>query len=199
MNEEAMVTLAALSARKTLQLGKMFDCYHVDTSFIQLVWTHGCWTCQEHVLFGKYQIIDVRRSQLILNSRHDLNPAEPTPEETAPEAGATVEPSPPVAAETPVFVDPAARNRRRVSRFFELNRLRNAPPDERIAALRALREEGQSDTTTAPQVTEEPSRRRLRDRLHMGSRSNEAPIVASPTVSSSTPSAASTSETPRRT
>jgi hypothetical protein len=36
-------------------------------------------------------------------------------------------------------------SRRRVSRFIDLHRLRHAPPDERIAALRQLREQSQRE------------------------------------------------------
>ncbi|KAI9048136.1 hypothetical protein LZ554_007931 [Drepanopeziza brunnea f. sp. 'monogermtubi'] len=66
-------------------------------------------------------------------------------------------------------------HRHRVSRLLDLSRLRHAPPDERIAALRQLREETQRTGESTTEVAEEPSRRarltrRLRDTFRIRTR-----------------------------
>ncbi|KAH6670126.1 hypothetical protein B0J14DRAFT_111780 [Halenospora varia] len=72
------------------------------------------------------------------------------------------------------------QQRRRMSRFIDLSRLRHAPPDERIAALRELRE--QSRTNEEPVAdSEETSRRarltgRLKDKFRIRTRTqNDSP------------------------
>jgi hypothetical protein len=124
-------------------------------------------------------------------SRHDLRPvtsstSDPT-DPTSPTAEGSELP-PPLAvnegsengAETVAESDNASASpqRRRVSRFLDLNRLRNAPPDERIAALRRLREQSQQDGESAEDV-EEPSRRarltgRLRDTFRIRTRTQNS-------------------------
>ena len=119
-----------------------------------------------------------------ISSRHDLRPAT---SETAEPASPTAEGSelpPPLNAnedaengtEITAESDDALNNpqRRRATRFLDLNRLRHAPPDERIAALRRLREQSQRDGEQAEDV-EEPSRRarltgRLRDKFRIRTR-----------------------------
>lgn len=76
--------------------------------------------------------------------------------------------------------------RRRVSRLLDLNRLRHAPPDERIAALRQLREQSQREGEQAEDV-EETSRRtrltnRLRDTFRIRTRENVTPPTSSPST-----------------
>jgi len=58
-----------------------------------------------------------------------------------------------------------APQRRRVSRFLDLNRLRTAPPDERIAALRRLREQSRREGEATEDVEERSRRARLTGRL----------------------------------
>ena len=100
-------------------------------------------------------------------SRHDLRPV--------PSASATAEGEelpPPLSANGEGEIEIEAigddvsdsnHQRRRVSRFLDLTRLRTAPPEERIAALRRLREQSQRD---GEEDVEEHSRRaRLTGRL----------------------------------
>jgi hypothetical protein len=80
-----------------------------------------------------------------------------------------------------------APHRRRMSRFVDLRRLRHAPPDERIAALRSFREESQRDVAPV-EDTEERSRRarltsRLRDTFHIRTRTRDAPAGGAPSSS----------------
>jgi hypothetical protein len=112
------------------------------------------------------------------SSRHDLNP---TTSNTEGAGGATAnadgtELPPPISpAEGQNEAEDAAHpGRRRVSRFLDLHRLRTAPPDERIAALRRLREQSRAEGEPVEDV-EEPSRRarvtnRLRDTFRIGTR-----------------------------
>ena len=117
-------------------------------------------------------------------SRHDLRPVSSENAEPASPTAEGSELPPPLAvnegseheAETAAESDNASNNpqRRRVSRFLDLNRLRHAPPDERIAALRRLREQSQQEGELAEDV-EEPSRRarltgRLRDTFRIRTR-----------------------------
>jgi hypothetical protein len=113
---------------------------------------------------------------LTITSRHDLRPAaaaeglsaegdELPPPLTAVEAGEGVG-----ATESADTQQP-----RRHSRFLDLHRLRTAPPDERIAALRHLREQSQQETRDGVEDDEEPSRRarltgRLRDTFRIRTR-----------------------------
>ena len=68
------------------------------------------------------------------------------------------------------------QHRNRISRFLDITRLRHAPPDERIAALRQLREQSQLEGQVEPaEDTEERSRRarltgRLRDTFRIKTR-----------------------------
>src|SRR6187402_1420751 len=128
-------------------------------------------------------------------SRHDLRPvasATSDPEGATPEGAAPTTPEgaelpPPLSmnegTETGVPAagedEASAHQRRRVSRFLDLNRLRHAPPDERIAALRRLREQSQREGE-APEDAEEPSRRarltnRLRDTFRIRTRTQTVP------------------------
>ena len=131
-------------------------------------------------------------------SRHDLRPVASATDPAAPTAEGSELP-PPLAAdeggengaehEAEHGAEPGTENgaeaaegddasanhqRHRVSRFLDLNRLRHAPADERIAALRRLREQSQRDGEPAEDV-EEPSRRarltgRLRDTFRIRTR-----------------------------
>lgn len=120
--------------------------------------------------------------------RHDLRPVTSgTSDPTSPTAEGSELPPPLAAnegsengAETVAESDNASTNhsRGRVSRFLDLNRLRHAPPDERIAALRRLREESQRDGESAEDA-EEPSRRarltgRLRDTFRIRTRTQNS-------------------------
>jgi len=102
--------------------------------------------------------------------RHDLRPTTSQnsgPNDPNSQAAEGSELPPPLAvegaengAEPALEGDGALNNhqRRRISRFLDLNRLRHAPPDERIAALRRFREQSQREGESA-EDTEEPSRR----------------------------------------
>lgn len=116
--------------------------------------------------------------------RHDLRPVTSATSQTAPAAEGDELP-PPLSAEaadgdaaetTSAAQDESsdAHQRRRASRFLDLHRLRTAPADERIAALRRLREQSRRDGEAAEDV-EEPSRRarltgRLRDTFRIRTR-----------------------------
>ena len=116
-------------------------------------------------------------------SRHDLRPVtSATSEPHSPGAESTEgdELPPPLAAAEGTTADEAdtPQQRRRVSRFLDLHRLRTAPPDERIAALRRLREQSQRDGEGEDVEEQEPSRRarltgRLRDTFHIRTRTRE--------------------------
>ncbi|KAG4444298.1 hypothetical protein IFR05_000273 [Cadophora sp. M221] len=113
--------------------------------------------------------------------RHDLRPV------TSVTSNADGELPPPLSANDEadrISSEGSAHQRRRVSRFLDLNRLRHAPPDERIAALRQLREETQragEEPVNSGDIAEEPSRRarltnRLRDTFRIRTRAqNDAP------------------------
>lgn len=120
--------------------------------------------------------------------RHDLNPS------TEGEA-AEGELSPPLAPEVQAGSE-VAPERRRMSRFLDLHRLRTAPPAERIAALRQLAEESRNNGTSDPSQAVEAqnsSRHRLRDRLRRGSRTQPSTTTTESTPASEPP----TNETPR--
>ncbi|PBP28124.1 ring finger domain protein [Diplocarpon rosae] len=120
--------------------------------------------------------------------RHDLRPA--TSETSSPQgyANANVdgEPPPPVpvndGADNPgeqASSHGSAHQRHRVSRLLDLRRLRHAPPEERIEALRQLRVETQR-AGEQNEAGEEPSRRaqrtgRLRDRFRVRTRAQDEP------------------------
>lgn len=115
--------------------------------------------------------------------RHDLNP-------TVEGAVAEGELPPPIAPEVQPGSE-AAPERRRMSRFLDPTLLRVAPPAERIAALRQLREASRNNGTgeTSPAVEESSnSRQRLRDRFRRGSR------VQPPTTTESTTTESTTTE-----
>lgn len=152
--------------------------------------------CLELVHYGMPTLAPFLTSTNECASRHDLRPVpSATDDPTSPTAEGSELPPPLNAegidngagtengAETAETAegDNASTNpqRRRVSRFLDLNRLRHAPPDERIAALRRLREQAQQDGET--EDVEEPSRRarltgRLRDTFRIKTRAeNQAP------------------------
>jgi hypothetical protein len=112
-----------------------------------------------------------------ISSRRDLRP-EANAE--AGEAGSTGndELSPPLnegadnATQGPEGVeDPTSTRHRRRSRLLDLTRLRHAPPQERIAALRQLREqsraegEGNAANSAEDSATQQSRRTRLAGRL----------------------------------
>lgn len=75
-----------------------------------------------------------------------------------------------------------SQHRSRAARLLDIHRLRHAPADERIAALRELRERTQNEGETAEGETdaEEPSRRlrltgRLRDAFKIKTRTQDTP------------------------
>lgn len=121
----------------------------------------------------------------VITSRHDLRPVTSATEDTAETAGTTAEDEdaelpPPLAAEGTTEEASNSNSQRRtlVSRLLDPTRLRHAPPDERIAALRRLREVSQGDGVLAEDV-EEPSRRarltgRLRDTFRIRTRTEVA-------------------------
>jgi hypothetical protein len=133
--------------------------------------------------------------KLTFYSRHDLRPVTSATENTENTASTTaegVELPPPLSvegAEIAETEEASASNpqRRRISRLLDLNRLRHAPADERIAALRQLREQSQLEGEPTEDV-EETSRRtrltnRLRDRFRIGTRmQNIAPSTSSPST-----------------
>jgi len=119
-------------------------------------------------------------------SRHDLRPAnaEATAEgdELPPPLSANEE-----ADATNTTANATTDERRpRAYRIMDLNRLRTAPPDERIAALRRLREQSRQEGAAAEDV-EEPSRRarltgRLRDTFRIRTRRENDPQASEPQV-----------------
>ena len=71
--------------------------------------------------------------------------------------------------------DESSTHRRRVSRLFDVNRLRHASVEERIEALRQLRTEQQAEGSTSDVGAEERSRRarvtdKLRDKFRIRTR-----------------------------
>jgi len=146
---------------------------------------------------------------LTIPSRHDLRPAaaaqvataegeELPPPLTDLEAPATGET--PAAYEaatsTPAAAVPAADapQRNRVVRFLNLNHLRSATAEERMAALRQLRE--QSREEHAPEITEDAEGSgtrtrlsgRLRDTFRIRTRRQEPPVPQTQ-IENETPSA----------
>lgn len=119
-------------------------------------------------------------------SRHDLRPAADTAEGVP---GAEGDELPPpladheAAGEATTGAAHEDRHRPRVSRFMDLHRLRTAPAEERIAALRELREQSRADGTAMEDV-EDPSRRtrltgRLRDTFRIRTQ-RETPPQSTP-------------------
>jgi hypothetical protein len=131
---------------------------------------------------------------LTQSSRHDLRPvtsATSHTENTVSTTGEGSELPPPlgVEGEEAANTDEGSGSnpqRRGVARLLDLNRLRHAPPDERIAALRQLREQSQLEGEQ-PEDVEEISRRarltnRLRDTFRIRTREQAmTPPAASPT------------------
>lgn len=123
--------------------------------------------------------------------RHDLRPvvtadADTENPETNPEGA---ELPPPLAAEgenttaDSASAEGSSRRRNHASRLLDLHRLRHAPADERIAALRRLREQSQTEAEPAEGEAEEPSRRarltgRLRDTFRIRTRTQNTPPAA---------------------
>jgi hypothetical protein len=124
-------------------------------------------------------------------SRHDLRPVQsrgaetsegdelPPPLNVAEDAGHPAGPTAEGEADAEASHD-AHRHRLRVSRLLDLARLRIAPPEERIAALRQLRAQTQQEnaappTTAAAAVEEQEGRSagltsRLRDKFRIRTR-----------------------------
>jgi hypothetical protein len=110
---------------------------------------------------------------LTLPSRHDLRPVTSATENTDNTVSTAAEGSelpPPLAVdvEEATTTDEAGgsnHQRRGVARLLDLNRLRHAPPDERIAALRQLREQSQREGEQTEDVEEISRRARLTNRL----------------------------------
>ena len=137
----------------------------------------------------------VRISTININwhSRLDLNPTtsrtDADPSDAAADESAL---PPPLGGESrPSHEDPAHRARRRAASLLHLHRLRTAPPDERIAALRQLREQTRAEGGTVEEV-EEPSRARLadrlRDRFRIGTRQQPSAAIQDNTPQPSAPS-----------
>jgi hypothetical protein len=125
-------------------------------------------------------------------SRHDLRPATSPTSDTDGTAGVTAEGDelpPPLAAtegaeNSPEIPEDAVngntQRRTRISRLLDPTRLRHAPRDERIAALRRLREQSQREGEPAEDV-EEPRRRarltgRLRDTFRIRTRTQTSTV-----------------------
>jgi hypothetical protein len=105
------------------------------------------------------------------SSRHDLRPVTSNTSNAGAEGE---EPSPPLSINEGgdghstgghSNAGSDAPHRGRMSRFVDLRRLRHAPPDERIAALRSLREESQRLPVVAEDTEERSRRARLTGRL----------------------------------
>ncbi|KUJ08445.1 uncharacterized protein LY89DRAFT_599683 [Mollisia scopiformis] len=121
--------------------------------------------------------------------RHDLRPAtSATAENETETAGDNAEGAeggelpPPLAidGETTTAENESTHQRSRASRLLDPNRLRHAPADERIAALRRLREQSQTEGEGEHADSEEPSRRarltgRLRDAFRIKTRTQDTP------------------------
>jgi hypothetical protein len=126
---------------------------------------------------------------LTCSSRHDLRSDAPTNsevgganstdnDELAPPLDEAADGAPQASEEA--VDDPTNTRHRRRTRLLDLTRLRHAPPDERIAALRLLREQSRAEgELTTTEATEDPesqqTRRarltgRLRDRFRIRTR-----------------------------
>jgi hypothetical protein len=92
-------------------------------------------------------------------------------------------PTEPITGEGDTSNEASHRHRLRVSRLLDLTRLRTAPPEERIAALRELREQSQQQENAVdagPAAAEQHNRSagltsRLRNTFHIRTRSQNAP------------------------
>lgn len=142
---------------------------------------------QAHVHYGQY-FSPYSDSEANASSRHDLNPTATAEADESTVAATGDSLAPPLAAGVgPETATAPNAGRGRMSRLLDLNRLRHAPPDERIAALRTLREQSRGDGTIIEEP-EEPSRRtRMRERFFGGR--------AQPTVTDSTPAITTTQPT----
>lgn len=110
---------------------------------------------------------------LTLPSRHDLRPSTSATDNAegaeGTEGAENDDLPPPLGDEESNNTSSPPHHQSRMSRFVDLRRLRNAPPDERIAALRSLREQTRGEA--AVEGTEERSRRsRLRDTFRVRTR-----------------------------
>jgi hypothetical protein len=116
-----------------------------------------------------------------INSRHDLRPETAAKSNNGTDAAtrASSDLPPPLNVEGE-HNEPAessedgTHQRHRISRFLDLSRLRTAPPEERIAALRELREQSRTEEPVED-VEEQQSRRarltgRLRDTFRIRTR-----------------------------
>jgi hypothetical protein len=120
--------------------------------------------------------------------RHDLRPATSHASDTAAATSTEGDDLPPPLAETEGAADTTEAEgaadstnpqRRRMTRFLDLHRLRHAPPDERIAALRRLRAESRQQHGEATDDVEERSRRsrltgRLREAFRIRTRAQDS-------------------------
>lgn len=123
--------------------------------------------------------------ELTILSRHDLRPI------TSNSSGLTIVEglSPPLSAidEQRYYSDNQEYNsrRNRINRFFDLNRLRQAPPSESIAALRQLRQQTQNQAASANlEDIEERTRsarltKRLKDAFRIRTRTQTARFLPS--------------------
>lgn len=134
---------------------------------------------------------------LTQSSRHDLRPvtsATSNTENTVSTTGANGEGSelpPPLGVEGEETANPdeasgSNHQRRGVARLLDLNRLRHAPPDERIAALRQLREQSQREGEPVEDVEETSRRARLTNRLRDTFRIRTREQAVTPPASSPT-------------
>ncbi|RDL38496.1 uncharacterized protein BP5553_02836 [Venustampulla echinocandica] len=125
--------------------------------------------------------------------RHDLRPDAAEGSNgaaTTTTTAATDDLPPPLGAESPTGTSglsaaedaTSTHQRHRMSRFLDLNRLRHAPPDERIAALRRLREESRSEGEPVIENAEEHQSgrarltSRLRDKFRIRTRMQNATV-----------------------
>ncbi|CCE34540.1 uncharacterized protein CPUR_08473 [Claviceps purpurea 20.1] len=96
--------------------------------------------------------------------RLDLRPGRTTHEESS---EYTVNLAPPLALEEEDPESPHAQHGNRLSRFFDVNRLRHAPVEERIEALRQMRAQTQYQDMSAQEATaaDRPQAAKLTDKL----------------------------------
>lgn len=112
-------------------------------------------------------------TNLMFHSRHDLRPETATGSnsETDPVTRTSTELPPPLNVEGEGTIEAAESSedanhqRRRRSRFLDLRRLRTAPPEERIAALRELRAQTRTEEPVEDAEEQQSRRARLTGRL----------------------------------
>ncbi|KAE9372159.1 hypothetical protein N431DRAFT_338950 [Stipitochalara longipes BDJ] len=127
--------------------------------------------------------------------RHDLRPVTSATENTENTVSTTGEGSelpPPLSVEGEEAANTSEASgsnhqRRGVARLLDLNRLRHAPPDERIAALRQLREQSQREGEQIEDVEETSRRARLTNRLRDTFRVRTREQASTPPSSSPSP------------